>query len=333
LANSEKNSKASFVLLKDGNSYQAYLMIIMADSAYIKNDPDKLARNTYQKIDTGFIGHVLYVTPKGKHLKDSVYLSKQAAKARKVADIPDCAQALQTIRTKKTNSTTLKTQAVTQYIDWYLNTYVGGVLISSEYEYTTTYISSCDPPTGGGGEAGGGSSGGTVSAPDDPVVSDSSRLTLAQKVKIDSVIDKIKQDCLGQALLDYMHNNNKTFKFRVNEVFPTPVYNPTNGTITVPDLSTLTVAGLQEELFHSFQNFMISGGTSQYANIKNSSGVISSYTSGGANLEFEIKVLHDIQSLLQTNGGFMYFEPSYSDFIFDITNGGTSYPTAFTPHN
>jgi hypothetical protein len=329
LANSKENSKASFILLKEGNSYQAYLMIIMADSAYIKNDPRKLARNTYQEIDTGFIGHVLYVTPKGKYLKDSVYLSKQASKARKAADIPDCALALQTIHTKKTNSTTLKTQAVTQYIDWYLNTYDNGVLINSEYEYTTTYISSCDPPTGGGGEAGGGGSGGTVSAPDDPVVSDSSRLTLAQKVKIDSVIDKIKQDCLGQAILDYMHDNNKTFRFMVNESFPTPVYNPTNGKITVPSPSMLTDVGLTEEFFHAYQNFHIPGGTSQYANVINASGVITSYTAGGANIEFEARLLRDLNQYMRFG---MITTPNipYYDWIASITNNGTSYPTSFT---
>lgn len=47
-------SKSSFLILFDGKNYEAYIMTILADSAYIKNDLSKLAHNTYSKHDIIF---------------------------------------------------------------------------------------------------------------------------------------------------------------------------------------------------------------------------------------------------------------------------------------
>jgi hypothetical protein len=59
-------SRTSFLILKNGSQYEAYVMTIMADSAYVRNDLSKLAHNTYRSHDADFSGVVAYFTPKGK---------------------------------------------------------------------------------------------------------------------------------------------------------------------------------------------------------------------------------------------------------------------------
>jgi hypothetical protein len=61
-------SRSSFILLNNGSGYNAYVMTLIADSAYLKNDLSKLDRNKYNKRDANYSGLVLYFTPKGKYV-------------------------------------------------------------------------------------------------------------------------------------------------------------------------------------------------------------------------------------------------------------------------
>lgn len=57
-------SRSYYLLLNDGSKYDAYIMTVIADSSYVKNDLSKLDRNTYSKRDSDFSGVVIYHTPK-----------------------------------------------------------------------------------------------------------------------------------------------------------------------------------------------------------------------------------------------------------------------------
>lgn len=76
-AYSKTYTRSSFLLLKGPKGYQAYIMTIVADSSYIKNDPAKLANNTYRQHDADFSGLVLYFTPKGKYVNGYAYQNEQ----------------------------------------------------------------------------------------------------------------------------------------------------------------------------------------------------------------------------------------------------------------
>ncbi|MDB4924730.1 hypothetical protein [Mucilaginibacter sp.] len=146
----KKNSKSSFLLLKNGQGYDAYIMTIIADSDYLKGDYSKLARNTYSKRDTGFSGLVLYFTPKGKFISGHGYKNGHLIAPAKSTN----AQQVQ-------NTGKLKTNTAEAVIcgDWYLNTYINEVLISSEYLYTECWYGSGSGSGGDGGGGGGGSTG------------------------------------------------------------------------------------------------------------------------------------------------------------------------------
>jgi hypothetical protein len=66
-------NRTSYLLLKNGEKYKAYLMTIIADSAYLKNDFSKLENNTYKKHDKDFSGLLLYFTPQGRYLNGYRY--------------------------------------------------------------------------------------------------------------------------------------------------------------------------------------------------------------------------------------------------------------------
>ncbi|MBB6109695.1 hypothetical protein HDF23_002444 [Mucilaginibacter lappiensis] len=61
-------SRSSFILINNGGGYDAYVMTLIADSAYLKNDRSKLDRNKYNKRDADYSGLVLYFTPNGKYI-------------------------------------------------------------------------------------------------------------------------------------------------------------------------------------------------------------------------------------------------------------------------
>jgi hypothetical protein len=69
----KENSSSSFLIMNSTAGYEAYIMTIIADSAYLKGDRSKVSHNTYNKRDTDFSGMVLYFTPKGDYLSGYAY--------------------------------------------------------------------------------------------------------------------------------------------------------------------------------------------------------------------------------------------------------------------
>lgn len=170
----------------------------------------------------------------------------------------------------------------------------------------------------------GGSGGGTPAAstmPIDKLIRTSS-LTGAQKASLQAILDKITNNCLGKALYDYMVNNNKSFDWVVSPNATDPAsYNPNTGVLTVKDPSTVDLIALQEELLHAYQNFTIPGGSYQYHNV------------GSSNIEFETKLLKDINGYVNGSGaGFqstVQFDPTYTNWLDQITSGGTKFPSSY----
>ncbi|RKR81554.1 hypothetical protein BDD43_1701 [Mucilaginibacter gracilis] len=66
-------SRSSYLIINDGANYQAYVMTVIADSAYLKGDLTKLDRNTYSKHEADFSGLVIYTTPKGDYVRGYAY--------------------------------------------------------------------------------------------------------------------------------------------------------------------------------------------------------------------------------------------------------------------
>lgn len=172
------NSRSSFIFLKDKNGYKAYIMTIIADASYLKNDLSKLANNSYRKHDADFSGLVLYFTPKGKYLNGYRYTNGKLI-------IASPANKAQTTATKSNKLKVNKEEPVC--IDWYWDTYVDGELVSEEYLYTTcsggddtgggggggaTPPPPCTPSGGGAIESGGKLSVNVVAPPTDPIGDD-----------------------------------------------------------------------------------------------------------------------------------------------------------------
>ncbi|MEO6524193.1 MAG: hypothetical protein ABIN91_21080 [Mucilaginibacter sp.] len=136
-------TRTSFLILKSGGKYQAYVMMIVADSTYVNNDLSKLSHNTYRKIDTDFSGIVMYFTPKGKFIRSYGY------KNGYIIPFTD----------KKPSTTTQTTQGIKTFADqdpyttvcqdWYWVTYDQyGDIFDVEFAFTV-----CE----GGGDGGGSS--------------------------------------------------------------------------------------------------------------------------------------------------------------------------------
>jgi hypothetical protein len=146
LPGKQKNSKTSFLVLNNNGTYSAYLMTIIADSAYLNNNPNKLALTTYNKRDTDFSGQVIYFTPKGKMVSGWFYSHGQLSGKLKT-----------TTQTATLQSPGFATNAIKTLTDgctaWYLDYYLDGELWYSVYVGTTCSndAASLDPTGDNGG--------------------------------------------------------------------------------------------------------------------------------------------------------------------------------------
>jgi len=350
-----KYSSSYYLVLNDGKNYEAYLMVVIADSAYVKNDLTKLSHNTYRKHDADFSGMVFYFTPKGEYVSGYLYKNGQL--------VPSSAS---TAQQQNSNNSTLKTNSVeAQCTDYYWEVYNTdtGAIVSLTYMYTL-----CGSDDGGGGGGGGApavnqcpnspaptttsinglkvnsapanpGTGGTpgtgdggfpppptttacpVNVPTVDTLLNTNNLTQLQKDSLQTILNQVLSTCLGQALNNYFAQNSVSFPFTANPHAANPAqYNPASGAITVQNFAGLTPDGLQEELFHAYQNKTMPGGTAQYIG-----------QPGSANIEFEAKVLRDMNSIVNgTGGGFALTGADYNTFIENITSNYTSLPTSFT---
>ena len=222
-------SRSYFLLLNYGKSYTAYIMMVLADSDYVKNDTSKISRNTYLKNDADFSGKVIYLTPKGEYLGGNAYRNGQLV-------IPVSAtRQTGNQKVQSTGSSILKPEnMVQQCTDWYLDYYVDGAFWFSQYiGRTCANVDISDGGSGGGGGGGSGTTPPPACAPAAPPVQnsiDGSHLTVnfipppdpctPPIVVTQDITDNLKDPCL-KTVLGNLKNNNLNGKIAdiINDVF------------------------------------------------------------------------------------------------------------------
>lgn len=165
LVTDKAKSRSSFLLLKDGQNYVAYVMTVIADPAYLKNDLTKLDHDKYNKRDSDFSGTVLYSTPKGKFISGWFYEKGRIIKAISTAGNSTTSKGdNKTVQSLQTNN--LQQDCT----DWYQISEANGEVVAVTYLGTTCDWVNGDgsssggaPPASSGG--GGGGNGGTPPSP------------------------------------------------------------------------------------------------------------------------------------------------------------------------
>ncbi|MFA6248094.1 MAG: hypothetical protein WC615_14240 [Mucilaginibacter sp.] len=71
----QSSSRSSVLILKRGETYNAYVMTIVGYPEYLKGDTTKLANNSYANHDANFSGMVYYTTPQGEFVNGYTYKS------------------------------------------------------------------------------------------------------------------------------------------------------------------------------------------------------------------------------------------------------------------
>lgn len=156
------------------------------------------------------------------------------------------------------------------------------------------------------------------------LINSNSSLTEEQKSLLNNVLINLTSDCGNNYLFNILINKPKiSFSVNSSQSFPA-IYNPSNNSITFKNDSNLEYNNLQEELFHAFQNYQYAGGTSQYTGSSNV---------GSANIEFESKVFRDINCVMRGGTCNNALGGEYVDWILNITNFGTSYPSSISTTN
>lgn len=148
-----KYSRSWFLLLNKFDKYSAYVMTIIADSAYVKNNPDKLKLNSYNKHDANFTGIVIYSTPQGKYVNGWFYKNGAISGYLPPGQTTEAGNGA-TVQNIKTNALiTVKTCQ-----DFIQKTYYNGQLVATTVLATYCTTTTVDDGTGNGGGGGGGGS-------------------------------------------------------------------------------------------------------------------------------------------------------------------------------
>jgi hypothetical protein len=101
-------------------------------------------------------------------------------------------------------------------------------------------------------------------------------------------------------------------------------YDASNGNITLKNPDQTASSALAEELMHAMQDFLTPGGIAQY---------VTSNATGRANIEFETKVLRDINAMINGQGGILACPSSgYTQWLADMTNGFNTFPPSYFPN-
>jgi hypothetical protein len=141
-------SRSSFILLNNGSNWDAYVMTLIADSTYLKNDLSKLDRNKYNKRDANYSGLLLYFTPNGKYLGGWRYKDGQIVSSGSENGSDIKVQSISTSRLKPT---------YVECWDYWLSSPSGDVMI---YLFTSCSVGDGGTGSNGGSGSGGGSGGG-----------------------------------------------------------------------------------------------------------------------------------------------------------------------------
>lgn len=168
-------SRSSYLLINNGKTYQAYILTIIADSAYVNNDLSRLSHNTFRKQDPDFSGLVLYYTPTGRYAGGYAYKDGQVVQ-------PTTTQQTGGQKVQSVGGNLKPDNMVVQCKDWYQRGVVynadGTIYSATDWEYIGTTCTSYDDGTGtstgtggtvgGSGGSGNGGSGGSPSSPPPP---------------------------------------------------------------------------------------------------------------------------------------------------------------------
>lgn len=263
-------SKSSFLILKDGNNYNAYIMTIVADSAYLKNDFRKLSNNTYRKHDKDFSGDLIYYTPKGEFVSGWHYANGKINRTIAITkNYPDG------FKTQSIGSSKLKTQGCSITVYYHLTIgYVNGFPATYFYDFTVhiscDYVPGIDPNLDGDGyippSGGGGGGGGTTTT------------TQTQKTSTTDtsiLLNNPKLSCINNKLTDNSVYNNLISKFLTGSTYNLLIraaplnsndlgvttYNPNlqNGNVTITiNTNQISVAAIDiattfiHEAFHAY---------------------------------------------------------------------------------
>ena len=156
------------------------------------------------------------------------------------------------------------------------------------------------------------------------LIGSNSNLNEEQKILLNEVLINLTNDCGNNYLFNVLINKPKiSFNVNTSGAFPA-IYNPSNNSINFKNNTNIEYNNLQEELFHAFQNYQYSGGTSQYSG---------NNTAGSANIEFESKIFRDINCVMRGGTCNNALGGEYVDWILSITNFGTSYPSSISTNN
>lgn len=151
-------SRSYYLLLNDGKKYEAYILTIFADSAYVKNDLSKLAHNTYRKQDADFSGLAIYFTPKGDYLGGYAYKNGQLVTPATTT------QQTGGQKTQSVSNGNLKPDNMVETCeDWYQQItiyYQDGTSTVGPWTFWGTVCTSSVDGGGGSGTSGGGTGGG-----------------------------------------------------------------------------------------------------------------------------------------------------------------------------
>jgi hypothetical protein len=148
-------SRSSFILINNGSGYDAYVMTLIADSAYLKNDLSKLDRNKYNKRDADYSGLVLYFTPKGKYIGGWRYKDGHIV-------VPGSQNNSSGVKVQSLGTSKLKPMSEDCYDYWltnYSDVYIYLFTLCSSGDGGTSYGSGPGSIGGNGGDGGGGGSG------------------------------------------------------------------------------------------------------------------------------------------------------------------------------
>lgn len=150
-------SKTEFIIVKANRKYNAFIMTIIADSVYNKSFAKEFKTNTYLNKDSNFSGSILLFTPEGDFISGDIYQKGLVYKMKVYSKAPiELGDKTHINLVRDPGSGGGPPVEVppgggdTECTSWYLDTYVNGILVDSQYVGTTCTPVNTNPSPGGG---------------------------------------------------------------------------------------------------------------------------------------------------------------------------------------
>jgi len=311
-----RTSQTNFVYLvekKTGREIM-FLMTLVPDLSYIESTKFKpFDKMSYLKRDKKYSGYIFFHNMEGRYVNGWRYSSGEITHTV-------------TANEEEADFDIVSTRSLvctTHYLVWYVEEckFWGnasgenwGWDCTSWYEYQPLYTSCIDDGTGDGnynsgggssGDGGSGNSGGTFNG-----------LALNCSLNSEGVqllydkIEEMKQECIYNYMFNTISGNKQFTIITTNPGMSTyGGYNPNTGVLFFQNNSEIPSA-FPEEFFHLYQDWRYEG-ISQYLN-----------TTGHPNIEFEVKVLHDLMNYMNCSFWGAPFgsplESEYSNWLLQL---------------